>query len=66
MSLNNNENHLHVDLIPHAIVRIVSLIFVVLQDVNKMRRNRLPRIMKYCSPTGRRNHDGHLKRLLGT
>ena len=29
-------------------------------------RNRLPRVMKYYSPTGRRNHGGPLKRLLDT
>ena len=31
-----------------------------------MPRNRLPRIMKHCSPTGRRNHGRPLKRLLDT
>jgi len=31
-----------------------------------MPRNRLPRVMKRYSPTGRRNHDRPLKRLLGT
>jgi len=29
----------------------------------KMPRNRLPRVMKYYSPTGRRNHGRPLKRL---
>jgi len=33
------------------------------QHVN---RNRLPRVMKYYSPIGRRNHGRHLKRLLDT
>ena len=36
------------------------------QHVNRMPRNRLPRIMKHCSPTGRRNHGRPLKRLLDT
>jgi len=31
-----------------------------------MPRNRLPRVMKHYSPTGRRNHDRPLKRLLDT
>jgi len=31
-----------------------------------MPRNRLSRIMKHYSPTGRRNYGRHLKRLLGT
>jgi len=30
-----------------------------------MPRNRLPRVMKHYSPTGRRNHGRSLKRLLG-
>jgi hypothetical protein len=34
--------------------------------VNRMPRNRLPRVMKHCSPTGRRNHGRPLKRLLDT
>ena len=37
-----------------------------IQHVNRMPRNRLPRVMKRCSPTGRRNHDRPLKRLLDT
>jgi len=32
--------------------------------VNRMPRNRLPRVMKQYSPTGRRNHSRSLKRLL--
>ena len=32
--------------------------------VNRMRRNRLPRVMKQYSPTGGRNHGRLLKRLL--
>jgi hypothetical protein len=32
--------------------------------VNRMPRNRLPRVMKHYSPTGRRNHGRPLKRLL--
>jgi hypothetical protein len=27
-----------------------------IQHVNRMPRNRLPRVIKYYSPTGRRNH----------
>jgi hypothetical protein len=34
--------------------------------VNRMPRNILPRVMKHYSPTGRRNHGRHLKRLLDT
>jgi len=37
-----------------------------IQYVNRMPRNRLPRIMKYYSPAGRRNHGSPLKRLLDT
>jgi len=37
-----------------------------IQHVNRMPRNRLPRAMKPYSPTGRRNHDRPLKRLLDT
>jgi hypothetical protein len=34
-----------------------------IQHVNRMPRNRLPRVMKHCSPTGRRIHGRPLKRL---
>jgi len=37
-----------------------------IQHVNRMPRNRLPRVMKHCCPTGRRNHGRPLKRLLVT
>jgi hypothetical protein len=37
-----------------------------IQHVNRMPRNRLPRVMKQCCPTGRRNHGITLKRLLDT
>ena len=37
-----------------------------IQHVNGMPRNRLPRVMKHYSPTGRRNHGRLLKRLLVT
>jgi len=37
-----------------------------MQHVNRMPCNRLPRIMKRYSPTGRRNHGRSLKRLLDT
>jgi hypothetical protein len=40
--------------------------YYFLQNVNRMPRNRLPRIMKHYSPTGRRNHGRQLKRLLDT
>ena len=35
-----------------------------IQHVNRIPRNGLPRVMKYYSPTGRRNHGRPLKRLL--
>ena len=34
--------------------------------VNRMHRNRLPRVMKHYSPTDRRNHGRPLKRFLDT
>jgi len=37
-----------------------------IQHVNRMPRNRLPRVMKHYSTTGRRNHGRPLKRLLDT
>jgi hypothetical protein len=37
-----------------------------IQHVNRMPRNRLPRVMKRYSLTGRRNHGRHLRRLLDT
>jgi len=37
-----------------------------IQHVNRMPRNRLPRVMKYYSPAGGRNHGRPLKRLLDT
>ena len=37
-----------------------------IQHVNRMPRNRLPRVMKRYSTTGRRNHGRPLKRLLDT
>jgi len=37
-----------------------------IQHANKMPHNRLPRVMKQYSPTGRRNHGRLLKRLLDT
>jgi len=37
-----------------------------IQHVNRMPRNRLPRVMKHYFPTGRRNHGRPLKRLLVT
>jgi hypothetical protein len=35
-----------------------------IQHVNRMPRNRLPRVLKHYSPTSRRNHGRPLKRLL--
>jgi len=37
-----------------------------IQHVNKIPRNRFPRVMKHYSPTDRRNHCRPLKRLLDT
>ena len=37
-----------------------------IHHVNRMPRNRLPRVMKHYSPTGRRNYGRHLKRLVDT
>jgi len=37
-----------------------------IQHVNRMPRNMLPRVMKKYSPTGRRNHDRPVKKLLDT
>jgi hypothetical protein len=37
-----------------------------IQHVNRMPRNKLPRVMNQYSPTGRRNHGRPLKRLLDT
>jgi len=37
-----------------------------IQYVNRMPRNRLPRVVKHYSPTGRRNDGRPLKRILDT
>jgi len=37
-----------------------------IQHVNRMPRNRLPRVIKHYCPTGRRNHGRSLNRLLDT
>ena len=37
-----------------------------IQHINRMPRNRLPRVMKHYCPMGRRNHGRPLKRLLDT
>jgi len=37
-----------------------------MQHVNRMPQNRLPRVMKYYCPTGRRNHGRPSKRFLDT
>jgi len=36
------------------------------KSVNRMPRNRLPKLMKYYSPTGERNRGRPLKRFLDT
>ena len=38
----------------------------LMEHVNRMPRNRLPRIVKHYSPTGRRNYGRPLKRFLDT
>jgi hypothetical protein len=38
----------------------------LIQHVNRMPRNRLPRVIKHYSPTVRRNYGRPLKRLLDT
>jgi hypothetical protein len=38
----------------------------LIQRIHRMPRNRLPRVMKHYSPTGRRNYGRPLKRLLDT
>jgi hypothetical protein len=52
-------------------LKITSILYKLLgykinwiQHVNRMPRNRLPRVMKHYSPTFRRNNGRHLKRLL--
>jgi hypothetical protein len=53
-------------------LKITPILDKLLEDtrnwlhVNRMPRNRLPRVMKHCCPTGRRNHGRPLKRLLDT
>jgi hypothetical protein len=37
-----------------------------IQHINRIPPNRLPRVMKHYSPTGRRNHGRLLKRFLDT
>jgi len=37
-----------------------------MQHVNRMSRNRLPRVMKHYSPADRRNYGRPLERLLDT
>jgi hypothetical protein len=37
-----------------------------IQHVNRMPRNRLPKVIKHYSPTGRSNHGRSLERLLVT
>jgi len=54
-------------------LKITPILYILLeykrnwiQHVNRMPRNRLPRVMKQSSPTDRRNHGRPLKRLLDT
>jgi ABC-type nickel/cobalt efflux system permease component RcnA len=50
-----------------AVILLVSLALIVqVLRLNRLPRNRLPRVMKRYSPTGRRNHDRPFKRLLDT
>jgi hypothetical protein len=69
-------NQLH-HRVPHCFVMLVNCTYFYwnrylknrrnwIQHVNRMPRNRLPRVMKHYSPTGRRNHGRPLKRLLDT
>jgi len=37
-----------------------------IQHVNRMSKNRLPSVIKYYSPSGRKKHGRPLKRLLDT
>jgi len=54
-------------------LKVTPILYILLeykrnwiQHVHRMPRNRLPRVMKQSSPTGRRNHGRPLKRLLDT
>ena len=47
-------------------LKIVTKNELPVKHVNIMPRNRLPRVMNYCYPTGRKNHGRPLKRLLDT
>ena len=51
---------------PKHVVAQYNEYIIFVQHVNRMPRNRLPRVMKHYSPTGRRNHGRPLKRLLDT
>jgi hypothetical protein len=46
--------------------QLTLYLYYWIQHVNRMPRNRLSRVMKHYSPTGRRNHGRPLKRLLDT
>jgi ABC-type ATPase involved in cell division len=48
------------------IIPILDKLLEYKRNVNRMPRNRLPRVMKRYSPAGRRNHGRPLKRLLDT
>ena len=52
--------------IGYSITHHCPLYPYTVQNVNRMPRNRLSRLMKYYSPAGRRNHGRHTKRLLDT
>jgi hypothetical protein len=49
-----------------CLLQLLICEFWWIQHVNRMPRNRLSRVMKHYSPTGRRNHGRPLKRLLDT
>jgi hypothetical protein len=66
-------NHLVINLKNAKELKITSVLDKLLgykrnliQHVNRMPRNRLPRVIKHYSPTGRRKHGRPLKRLLDT
>jgi hypothetical protein len=52
--------------ITHILDKLLEYKRSWIQHVNRMSHNRLPGVMKYYSPTGRRNNGRPLKRLLDT
>jgi len=51
---------------PAILDKLLEYKRIWIQHVNRVPRNRLPRVMKYYFPTCRRNHGRTLKRLLDT